>query len=68
MLAMDKKQVLHASQYGKRNEACGSNLIPRLEKSPVAQGKDDFRPIGWIRGFTLEQWEGLKEILSRAVR
>ena len=67
VVAMGKKQVICTNQYGKRNEAGGSNPIPMLEMSPVAQGKDDFRPVGSIRDFTLPWWEGLKRISSRAV-
>ena len=66
VFAMDKIQVLHENQYGKR-KAGGSSPIPLLEMSPVAQGKDNFRPVGLIRVFTLPQCEGLKGTSSRAV-
>ena len=67
MVAMEEKQVIHENQYGKKNEAGGSTPIPNLEKSPIAQGKDDFRPVGLIRDFTLLQWEDRKGISNGAV-
>ena len=48
VVAVDEKQVLCGNQYGKRNEDGGPHPILRLLKLCVAQGKDDFGPVGQI--------------------